>query len=34
MEERKEDGFGVIAFMILLSVLLYLSYRRLWHDHH
>jgi cytochrome c1 len=34
MEERKQDGFGVIAFLILLSVLLYLSYRRLWHDKH
>jgi ubiquinol-cytochrome c reductase cytochrome c1 subunit len=34
MEERKEVGFGVIVFLILLTVLLFLSYRRVWHDQH
>lgn len=34
MEERKHVGFGVMAFLILLSVLLYLSYRRVWHSQH
>ncbi len=34
MEERKELGFGVIAFLLLLSALLYLTYRRIWHDKH
>lgn len=34
MEERKRLGFGVMAFMVLLSVLLFLSYRRVWKDAH
>jgi ubiquinol-cytochrome c reductase cytochrome b/c1 subunit len=34
MEERKRVGFGVMAFMVLLSVLLFLSYRRVWKDAH
>ena len=34
MEERKQVGFGVIAFLILLSVLLFFSYRRIWHGEH
>lgn len=34
MEERKALGFGVIAFLVLLAGLLYLSYRRIWHDKH
>ena len=34
MEERKELGFGVIIFLLVLSGLLYLSYRRIWHDKH
>jgi|SRR5579871_597953 len=34
MQERKEVGFGVIAFLILLTVLLYFSYRRVWHGAH
>ncbi|MGB8366512.1 MAG: cytochrome c1 [Rhizomicrobium sp.] len=34
MEERKRLGFGVIAFLLLLSALLYLSYRKIWHDKH
>lgn len=34
MEQRKELGFGVIVFLLLLSGLLYLSYRRIWHDQH
>jgi cytochrome c1 len=34
MEERKRVGFGVMAFLILLSVLLFLTYRRVWHGEH
>ena len=34
MEERKELGFGVVIFLLVLSGLLYLSYRRIWHDKH
>jgi ubiquinol-cytochrome c reductase cytochrome b/c1 subunit len=34
MEERKRIGFGVMAFLVLLSGLLYFSYRRIWHDEH
>ena len=34
MEERKETGFGVMAFLILLSGMLYLSYRKVWKDEH
>ena len=34
MEERKRVGFGVMAFLILLSVLLFFSYRRIWHEQH
>jgi len=34
MEERKRLGFGVMSFMVLLSVLLFLSYRRVWKDAH
>jgi len=34
MEERKRIGFGVMAFLVLLSGLLYFSYRRIWHDQH
>ncbi len=34
MEERKRVGFGVMAFLLLFSTLLYLSYRRVWHGQH
>lgn len=34
MEERKRVGFGVMAFLLLLSGLLYLSYRKVWKDAH
>ncbi len=34
LEERHEVGFGVMAFLLLLSVLLFLSYRKLWKDVH
>ncbi|HUO93271.1 MAG TPA: cytochrome c1 [Rhizomicrobium sp.] len=34
MEERKELGFGVVIFLLVLSGLLYLSYRRVWADKH
>ena len=32
MEERKSMGVKVIFFLVLLSALLYLAYRRLWRD--
>ncbi len=34
MEERKRLGFGVMIFLLVLSGLLYLSYRRVWKDAH
>jgi ubiquinol-cytochrome c reductase cytochrome c1 subunit len=34
MEERKRTGFAVMLFLLLLSGLLYLSYRRVWKDMH
>jgi ubiquinol-cytochrome c reductase cytochrome b/c1 subunit len=34
MEERKRIGFGVMVFLLILSGLLYLSYRRVWKDAH
>jgi ubiquinol-cytochrome c reductase cytochrome c1 subunit len=34
MEERKRTGFGVMLFMLVLSGLLFLSYRRVWKDAH
>ncbi len=34
MEQRKEMGLGVIIFLLVLSGLLYLSYRKIWHDKH
>jgi ubiquinol-cytochrome c reductase cytochrome c1 subunit len=34
MEERKRVGFEVMLFLILLSALFYLSYRRIWKDIH
>ena len=34
LAERHRLGFGVMAFMLLLSGLLYLSYRRVWKDAH
>ena len=34
MEERKQVGLGAMAFMLLLSGLLFLSYRRVWKDAH
>jgi ubiquinol-cytochrome c reductase cytochrome b/c1 subunit len=34
MEERKRIGFGVMIFMLVLSGLLFLSYRRVWRDAH
>jgi ubiquinol-cytochrome c reductase cytochrome b/c1 subunit len=34
MEERMRLGFGVIVFLLLFSGLLYLSYRKIWHDKH
>lgn len=34
MEERKRLGLGVMAFLIVLSCLLFLSYRRIWRDAH
>ncbi|MBI3677292.1 MAG: cytochrome c1 [Proteobacteria bacterium] len=34
MEERKHLGFDVMIFLLALSGLLYLSYRRVWKDAH
>ena len=34
LEERHRIGFGVMIFLIVLSGLLYLSYRRVWKDAH
>ena len=34
LEERHQLGFGVMLFMILLSGMLYLSYRKIWKDQH
>ncbi len=34
MEQRKRMGFEVLIFLIVLSGLLYLSYRRVWKDLH
>jgi cytochrome c1 len=34
MEERKHIGLGVMIFMLALSGLLFLSYRRVWKDAH
>ena len=34
MEERKHIGLGAMAFMLLISGLLFLSYRRVWKDAH
>jgi cytochrome c1 len=34
LEERHRLGLGVMLFMVLLSTLLYLSYRKVWKDAH
>lgn len=34
MEQRKRVGFRVVIFLILLSGLLFLSYRKIWKDEH
>ncbi len=34
MEERKRLGLGVMAFLLVFSGLLFLSYRRVWRDAH
>jgi len=34
MEQRKSLGFGVMAFLLLMSVLLYASYRAIWRGMH
>jgi ubiquinol-cytochrome c reductase cytochrome b/c1 subunit len=34
MEERKRMGFNVMAFLIVFTGLLYLSYRKVWHGAH
>jgi cytochrome c1 len=34
MEERKHLGFEVMAFMLLLTGMLFLTYRKIWHDAH
>ncbi len=34
MDERKQTGFTVMLYLIGFAVLLFLSYRRIWHGHH
>lgn len=34
LEERHRMGLGVMAFLLLLSVMLFLSYKKLWKDVH
>lgn len=34
LDERHHLGFEVIAFLVLMAGLLYLSYRKIWHDAH
>jgi ubiquinol-cytochrome c reductase cytochrome c1 subunit len=34
MEERKRVGFGALIFLIVLSGLLFFSYRKVWADLH
>jgi ubiquinol-cytochrome c reductase cytochrome b/c1 subunit len=34
MDERKQTGFVVMLYLIGFTVLLFLSYRRIWHGHH
>ena len=34
LEERHSIGFGVMVFLLVLSGLLYLSYRQIWKDAH
>ena len=34
MEERKRIGFGVLMFLVVLSGLLFCSYRKVWKDQH
>ena len=34
MEERKAMGVGVMIFLLAFAVLLFLSYRKIWHGHH
>ncbi len=34
LEDRHRIGVGVMLFLIVLSGLLYLSYRRVWKDAH
>jgi cytochrome c1 len=34
LEERKQIGFSVIGYLIILSVLLFFTYRRIWRDQH
>ena len=34
MDERKQTGFTAMLYLIGFAVLLFLSYRRIWHGHH
>jgi cytochrome c1 len=34
MEERKRTGFNVLLFLIGFGVLVFFTYRRIWHGHH
>ena len=34
MEERKQMGLAVILFLATFAALLYLAYKRVWHNQH
>ncbi len=34
MEERKQLGFGVMVFLVVLAGLLFAAYRKVWADAH
>ena len=34
MDERKRVGFIVMLYLIGFTVLLFFTYRRIWHGHH
>jgi ubiquinol-cytochrome c reductase cytochrome c1 subunit len=34
MEERKQMGFGVLIFLVVLAGLLFAAYRKVWKDAH
>jgi ubiquinol-cytochrome c reductase cytochrome c1 subunit len=34
MEQRKHTGFDVVIYLIILTGLLYMAYRKVWADQH